>query len=354
LGEQRKAYYWNYTQHMGLSFLDHPPMVAWLIWLGTSVLGNNEFGVRIGAFVCGLVAMGYLYALARNLYDKSTAMRTLLLLAVLPVGFASSTLMTPDAPLIAAWAATLYYMERALVAGRSSAWLGTGIAFGLGMLSKYTLSLLGIAALLFVILDPTARRWMRRPHPYLAAALALLLFSPVIIWNSEHEWASFLFQSARRIGTNYEFSVHVLIMQMLVMLTPTGLFAALLVFLPRICTRIAGPALSDRNCLFMWVFIGVPLTVFLGYSMSHSMSAHLFWNGPVWLATLPTVAWLMVKTNDQHAILARLQAAWKPTIVVTVLLYATTLHYLVLGLPGVPLCNRPCRELFLARCFKIS
>ena len=331
-----EAYYWNYTQHMDLSFLDHPPMVAWLIWLGTSVLGNNEFGVRIGAFLCGLVAMGYLYALARNQYDKSTGMRTVLLLAVLPVGFASSTLMTPDAPLIAAWAATLYYLERALVAGRSSAWLGVGIAFGLGMLSKYTLGLLGIAALLFVILDPTARRWLHRPHPYLAAALALLLFSPVIIWNNEHHWASFLFQSARRIGTSYEFSSHVLLMQMLVMLTPTGLFAALLIFLPRICSKIAGSALADRNCLFMWVFTGVPLTVFLGYSLSHSMSAHLFWNGPVWLAALPTMAWLMVWSKDQHPILARLQAVWKPTIVVTVLLYAVSLHYLVLGLPGAP------------------
>ena len=30
-----EAYYWNYAQHMDLSFYDHPPMVAWLIWLGT-------------------------------------------------------------------------------------------------------------------------------------------------------------------------------------------------------------------------------------------------------------------------------------------------------------------------------
>jgi dolichol-phosphate mannosyltransferase len=331
-----EAYYWNYTQHMELSFLDHPPMVAWLIWLGTAVLGNNEFGVRIGAFFCSLVALGYLYALARNQYDKSTAMRTILLLAVLPVGFASSTLMTPDAPLIAAWAATLYYMERALIAGRNSAWLGVGVAFGLGLLSKYTLGLLGIAALLFVILDPTARRWLRRPHPYLAAALALLIFSPVIFWNSDNQWASFLFQSTRRLDTSSQFSVHVLIMQMLAMLTPTGLFAALLVFMPGIHTQTAVTASDNRYRLFVWVFTGVPLTVFLGYSLSHSMDAHLFWNGPVWLAALPTVAWLMVQTNGQRPFLARLQAAWKPTIVLTVLVYAVSLHYLVLGLPGAP------------------
>jgi len=64
-----EAYYWQYAQHMDLSFYDHPPMVAWLIWLGTSILGHNEFGVRIGALLCGLVTMGYLYALAQNLYN---------------------------------------------------------------------------------------------------------------------------------------------------------------------------------------------------------------------------------------------------------------------------------------------
>ena len=85
-----EAYYWAYAEHMDLSFYDHPPMVAWLIWLGTAIFGNSEFGVRIGSFCCGLITMGYLYALARNLYDKSTAMRAVLLLAVLPFDFATA------------------------------------------------------------------------------------------------------------------------------------------------------------------------------------------------------------------------------------------------------------------------
>ena len=59
--------------------------------------------------------------------------------------------MTADAPLVAAWAATLYYMEQALIANQRWAWLGAGLAFGLGILSKYTLALLGLAALVFLI-----------------------------------------------------------------------------------------------------------------------------------------------------------------------------------------------------------
>ncbi|MCX7184940.1 MAG: glycosyltransferase family 39 protein [Nitrosospira sp.] len=330
-----EAYYWSYAQHMDLSFLDHPPMTAWLIWLGTAIAGDNEFGVRIGAFLCGLVTMGYLYALARNLYDKSTGMRTVLLLAVLPLSFASGMLMTPDAPLLAAWAATLYYMERALVAGRSSAWLGMGIAFGLGILSKYTLGLLGIAALLFVILDPIARRWLRRPHPYLAAALALLLFSPVIIWNSEHQWVSFLFQSQRAKGIGDQFSLHYLFLHMLILLTPVGLLAAILALLPG-SDRDDGQY-ARRRRLFIRIFTVVPLAIFFCLSLFGSPKFH--WTSPVWLMLLPTVAWMMGQVGDQRAIASRLRAMWKPTIIVAMFFYAFVLHYAVLGIPGAPYPN---------------
>ena len=328
-----EAYYWNYAQHMDLSFYDHPPMVAWLIWLGTALFGNTEFGVRIGAFICGLVTMGYLYALARNLYDESTAMRAVLLLAVLPFYFSTGMVMTTDAPLVAAWAATLYYMERALIADQNSAWLGMGIAFGLGILSKYTLGLLGPAALLFVILDPASRRWLRRPQPYLAAALALLLFSPVIIWNMENDWASIMFQSNRvKGGSEDQFAAHLLFLHLMVLLTPVGLLAAAMAVWPG-----AEPdrnAFALRRRLFVRVFTGLPLAVFVVLSISESQRFH--WTGPTWLALLPTMAWLMGQAGDFSTLSRRVRAAWKPTIAVCLFLYALVLHYVVLGIPGIP------------------
>ena len=328
-----EAYYWNYAQHMDLSFYDHPPMVAWLIWLGTSIFGNSEFGVRIGSFCCGLITMAYLYALAGNLYDKSTAMRTVLLLAVLPLGVVPAALMTPDAPLIAAWAATLYYMERALIGDQRSAWLGMGIAFGLGILSKYTLGLLGPAALLFVIMDPASRRWLRRPHAYLAAALALLLFSPVIIWNMDHNWASISFQSSRvqAVGDN-QFSLHELFLHLMVLLTPVGLLAATMALWPT--AERDHSTYARRRRLFVVVFTGVPLSVFLVLSIFDSQRFH--WTGPLWLAALPTMAWMMGPAGDFGTLGRRVRAAWKPTVAVCLFLYAFVLHYVVLGIPGIP------------------
>jgi dolichol-phosphate mannosyltransferase len=327
-----EAYYWNYAQHMDLSFYDHPPMVAWLIWLGTSIFGNSEFGVRFGAFCCGLITMGYMYALTRNLYDKSTAIRAVMLLAVLPFYFATGAVMTADAPLVAAWAATLYYMERALIGDRRAAWLGMGIAFGLGILSKYTLGLLGLSALVFVIVDPAARRWLGRPHPYLAAVLALLLFSPVIVWNMQHSWASLTFQSSRIKGVgDDQFGVHELILHLVVLLTPVGLLAAMWAFLP---SKNYEQPEARRRRLFVIIFAGVPLAVFVVLSIFDTLRFH--WTGPLWLGILPTIAWMMGQTDDLRAVARWLRSAWKPTIAICLFLYAFALHYLVLGIPGIP------------------
>src|SRR5450631_1471326 len=206
-----EAYYWNYSRHLDIGYLDHPPLVAWLIRFGTTLFGNTEFGVRFGALCCGAAAAFFIFRLTRNLFGESSALLALALLQVLPFFFLSGMLMTPDAPLTAAWAASLYFLERALVAGQPRAWLWAGAALGLGLLSKYTIGMMAVAALLFLALDPPSRRWFRRWEPYGAALIAAAVFSPVIVWNAQHEWASFAFQTSRRLAERPRFSLHKLI-----------------------------------------------------------------------------------------------------------------------------------------------
>ncbi len=68
------------------------------------------------------------------------------------------------------------------------------------MFSKYSAALTIAGAVMFLLTEPTARRWLRRPHPYAAGLLALAVFSPVLVWNAEHGWASLLFQAGRAGG----------------------------------------------------------------------------------------------------------------------------------------------------------
>jgi len=287
-----EAYYWNYSQHLDIGYLDHPPMVAWLIWLGTAFFGDNEFGVRIGAYICWLLTATFSFYLARNLFDKATAIACATLVAVVPFYFSTGFLMMPDAPLTAAWAATLFFLERALLGEKRLAWFGAGLSLGLGLLSKYTILLLGPAALLFVLIDPKSRQWLGRKEPYLAAALSVLLFSPVIYWNATHQWMSFAFQGSRRVGGAFQFTLPSLIVSVAVLLTPTGFIAA------AVSLKANASAVRSRTdtkrALFILLFTLVPLSVFVLFSLFHDNKPN--WTGPLWLAVLPFVAFMLVGT----------------------------------------------------------
>ena len=337
-----EAYYWNYAKHLDYGYLDHPPMVAWLIGLGTALFGDREFGVRVFAFGSSLVATFYVYCLTRLLHGRRAAAFATLLMQALPIFFLTGFIMTPDAPLTACWAGALYFLARVFFARRAASWWGVGIFLGLGMLSKYTIALLGPATLLFVVLDKESRFWLRHAAPYGAALLALLIFSPVIVWNFAHHWASFAFQSANRVREPRRFSLHELIGAVLVWLTPLGAGCAghaLARGGDRPTALPAGTADREaddegrgRRLLFARVFTFVPLSVFVAFSLVHRVK--LNWTGPLWLAVLPSVAALIATAmSEPGQRLARL--GWEVTVAGCGVLYLAVLQHLAFGIPGL-------------------
>jgi dolichol-phosphate mannosyltransferase len=301
------SYYWNYSQHLDLGYLDHPPMVAWLIWLGTHVFGGSEFGVRIGALCCAGVAAFFSYRLTRNLFGEESALVALVLMQVMPFFFLAGLLMTPDAPLTAAWSATLYFLERALLGGQARAWLFAGLTIGLGLISKYTIGMLVPVAFAFVLLDPPSRQWLLRWQPY------------------------FAFQTSRRLAERPRFSLHRLLISALVLLTPTG-------FLTLCASRLAHRPPS-RRWLFLQLAVLVPLSVFVVFSVRHDVK--IDWTGALWLGAVPALAASIVEFGKPgvRGFRAWLHSAWGPTAVTMILLLGTGLHYLALGLPGVGYSN---------------
>ncbi len=332
-----EAYYWLYSRHPDIGYLDHPPMVSWLIGLSTLLLGKSELAVRGPALVLWLVMAGFIYALTRRQFDKSTALRALLLCATLPIYFLTGLLMTPDAPLYACWAGTLYFSYRVLVEDEPRAWWGVGLLLGLGLLSKYSIALLGMSGVAFMLLDRQARRWWLTPWPYVAAVLAAVVFAPVLLWNAEHQWASFAFQGPRRWSGASEFSLHLLLGEMLLVLTPLGAVGAARWLWPG---RWGGWRLSgalrgmDRRQLWALVFTLAPLAVFVMNSLRHAPKIN--WTGPVWLALLPLLAWKMGCPPETDAAPTRGDSAWwKANALMVLLLFGAGTYFIVLGLPGV-------------------
>jgi dolichol-phosphate mannosyltransferase len=196
-----EAYYWTYAKHPALGYFDHPPMVAWFVTLGTAMLGDTAMGVRIMTFVLWVATAGLLFLTGRMWFGKRVALLATLMYTLAPVYVGTGLIVTPDAPLLFFWVATLYLISKALHTGRGWYWLLAGITFGGALLSKYYALLLAPSLLWFLLLSPRHRHWLRRVEPWLALPIALAVFSPVIVWNSHHDWASFLFQSSRTSGT---------------------------------------------------------------------------------------------------------------------------------------------------------
>lgn len=321
-----EAYYWQYAAHLAPGYLDHPPAVAVLIHLGTTLFGHNEFGVRIGAFLCWGIAGLFIFKLTAQIFDRRAARGALAIFASLPFFFGSTWMMTPDAPLVACWAAGLYFLYQALVARRLSAWWLVGVAMGFGMLSKYTMALLGAATGVYMLIEPAARRQFFTLRPYLAALFAAIIFSPVIYWNITNDWASFAFQGSRRLEEKSEFYLPMLLLDILIILTPVGVAAVWRGF------KGAGfPFKDGQSKRFLAVMTFLPVLVFLLFSLSRE--TRINWTGPAFLGAIPVLGYSLAES----ATLPRLfRAGWRITLPALAILYAIALTYIGFAIPGVP------------------
>ena len=198
-----ESYYTFWSENLAIGYLDHPPMVAYLIAAGRAIFGDDPFGVRFFAVACGLLTTGLVYRLGMLLADRATAVLAALLYAATPAS-GLVFLMTPDPPSALFFAATLWAVAEWLASGRRWWWLIAGAMAGLGLWSKYTDAFLAPGLLLFLLASRERRGALASWPVWAGAALALIVFLPVILWNGEHGWASFTFQGQRTVTSGLD------------------------------------------------------------------------------------------------------------------------------------------------------
>lgn len=291
-----EAYYWNYAMHLDWSYLDHPPMVAFLIHLSKMILGDHEWAIRLPAVLCWMGTAFYAYRFS-EIIQKNTGVYALLFISILPYFFLQSMFMTPDLPLMFAWSATLYYLYSAIVLNKKSFFYLASISLGLGLLSKYTIFLLVPVTLIFITFVPEYRIWWKRKELYLGAFIVLILFSPVLYWNATHEWASFVFQSSQRIQDTRQFSTHLLILFLIFFLMPTGIWGLWQLFKPR---------RQNTTFLFFKMFTLLPMSVFAIVSLHNQIKFN--WLGPIGLSLIPWLAILLEQNQFPKRLLSSLWA----------------------------------------------
>lgn len=202
----QEAYYWNYSQHLALSYFDHPPLQAWLIYL-TTQLGVSEFTVRLACPVLAFLSGLFCFKIGKLLFNAKIGFYFFLVLNSILIFNIGTVIFTPDALLLFFWILSFYFFCKIIFENKPNYWYALGIALGLAMLSKYTAIFIPASVLTFLIFSKSHRFWLKRKEPYLAVLLSLIVFSPVIIWNAQNQWASFGFQTTRRAGELVSFSL---------------------------------------------------------------------------------------------------------------------------------------------------
>jgi 4-amino-4-deoxy-L-arabinose transferase-like glycosyltransferase len=193
-----EAYYWMWSKHLAGGYYDHPPMVAVVIRLGTLIAGDSELGVRLVSILLGLPMSYAVYRTAQILFGSlRVAATAALLLNVTLMAAVGTLIVTPDAPLLVASSFVLLFCAKVLETGRGVWWLAVGAAVGAALLSKYTAMFFGAAILIWLVAVPKLRHWLASPWPYLGGVVAFAIFSPVILWNADHQWVSFIKQLGR-------------------------------------------------------------------------------------------------------------------------------------------------------------
>ena len=187
-----EAYYHIYAQSLDWGYFDHPPFLAILIWLGETIFGTTEIGVRF--FVIALQPL-YLWIFWRticptNATRKDATLYMLISSAIImmqPYGFVA----VPDAPLLLG-TALFFAAYKAFLENRKLSWLWLGIAMAVMAYSKYQGALVVLFAILF---NP---KLLINFRFYASGAVALALFTPHLLWQYNNDWPSFMYHLSDR------------------------------------------------------------------------------------------------------------------------------------------------------------
>lgn len=199
-----EAYYRLWAEHLSFGYFDHPPMVAWWIAAGRSLVGDTPLGARIIAIFATLLVSVLIIDLGRQLGlpDRTAERASLWYNATLTVALGGAVI-TPDAPATFFWVLCLWALARSWRSDRGAWWIAAGAAAGLATLSKYSALFIGPGALLWLAGSSKGRRTLMTPWPWLALALGGAILSPNLIWNAQHHWLSFSKQFSRIAPTAF-------------------------------------------------------------------------------------------------------------------------------------------------------
>ena len=277
-----ESYYWLWSKHLALSYVDHPPMVAYINFL-TTWGRENLFMLRLGANLIVLLISILIYFIGKKHFNEKVAFWSAALFQIIPHYLIIWLTMFVELPLALFWTASLLVLLQIIKEKKNALWCLLAVLLGLGYLSKYTMLLFWPCLVLFFLLAPDQRFWLRRKEPYLSFAMSALFFLPVLYWNSQHAWVSFTFHGGKATASAWGENFLPFVGDQLVHFTPFLVFILFRIF--KYSLKKDGPAKT------LFCFSAPVLILYLIAALKIKVWAH--WPATGYIAALPlTVIYL--------------------------------------------------------------
>jgi 4-amino-4-deoxy-L-arabinose transferase-like glycosyltransferase len=327
-----ESYYWEWSRHLAAGYFDHPPIVALLVRLGTALGGDSALGIRLGSVLAGALASIVLVRIAGEMGGDNARLRAAAMLACMPLTQITLGITTPDPPLLLFWSlvlAALVYALRDASSARTRlvAWALAGLALGAALSTKYTAVLLAAGVVVALVTQPSLRRVLATPGPYLMLAIALAVFVPNIVWNARHGWVSFGYQLDHGLsphrGSALEHELQLLGGQM-------GLVSPLLFAL---LVAAVYDALRARVDALRTTFAIIACVTWLAFAVSAlRTAAEPNWQAPAYLSAI-----VLAASSDRVTTRARnfFRAALVLGAAMTALIYVHAYHPFIPVDPGL-------------------
>jgi hypothetical protein len=274
-----ESYYFRGALHLNLSYFDQPPLFFWLGGLGIKLFGLTNFGIRFPSVLLFAGTTWLLFLITKRLFNAKAgfwAAAIMNLSAVFTVAIACW--FQPDAPLLFFWLLSTYFIVELMVgpgsqnseATRNSRktyllWLAVGISMGLATLSKYHVIFIFAGVFMFIGTNKSQRHWLRHPGPYIAVLITIIMALPILWWNYNNNWVSFVFQGSRAGVQGEKFKLHF-----------DWFFRSIL---------------GQSVWLLPWIWFPTIRQMFVSFKMRAQMLAYSF---SFWMSVLPIVFFTVV------------------------------------------------------------
>ena len=187
------------ARRLAWGYVEYPPFTPFIARVVLELAGASLIALRFTAALGISISMVLTGMMAQELGGTGQAQIVAMLAAgIAPIVLVNSRFFSYQTFDYLWWVLVSYLMIRRLKSGNPRGWLGIGAAVGFGMMTKYSIPFL-LAGIAIGVLLTSARRDLKSPWLWAGASLALLIFSPNLIWQIQHHWISLEFQVSTRL-----------------------------------------------------------------------------------------------------------------------------------------------------------